>query len=134
MAGVLPAVDNTEAMRAFRVSSRPEAPSGRRGRRSSLSPGGIAFSSRGFASDPRFREDCSALRWPRRNCGHHGRWDGPREAGHTIATTVEGDFATRKVGEDFVLTVLLWPDANLGLILLHIGRVTEQIAVVLSSW
>ena len=48
-------------------------------------------------------------------------------------TTAEGDFATRKVGEDFVLTVLLWPDANLGLILLHIGRVTEQSAVVLSK-
>ncbi|MEK6838447.1 MAG: hypothetical protein AABY08_01750 [Candidatus Thermoplasmatota archaeon] len=38
-----------------------------------------------------------------------------------------------KVGEDFVLTVLLWSDANLGLTLLHIGRVTEQIAFVLSK-
>jgi len=58
---------------------------------------------------------------------------GRGEASHTIVTTVEGDFVTRKVGEDFVLTVVLRPDANLGLILLHIGRVTEQIAVVLSK-
>lgn len=57
---------------------------------------------------------------------------GRGEASHTIVTTVEGDFVTRKVGEDYVLTVVLRPDANLGLILLHIGRVTEQITVALS--
>lgn len=58
---------------------------------------------------------------------------GRLEASHTIVTTVEGDIVARKVGEDYVLTVVLRPDANLGLILLHVGRVTEQLTMLLST-
>jgi len=133
MAGVLPAVDNTEAMRA-RVQ----------GVLSSLKrlPGveAVALARRdGILIAGLLPRTLDSAKTAAISAGLAGTADmaademGRGEASHTIVTTVEGDFVTRKVGEDFVLTVVLRPDANLGLILLHIGRVTEQIAVVLSK-
>ena len=58
---------------------------------------------------------------------------GRREASHTIVATDEGDIVVRGVGEDFALAVILRPEANLGLVLLHIGRATEQLRTVLSD-
>src|SRR2546428_5013480 len=57
---------------------------------------------------------------------------GRREASHTIVATVEGDIVVRKVGEEYVLTVILRPEANLGLVLLHIGRSSEELKLILS--
>ena len=57
---------------------------------------------------------------------------GRREASHTIVATVEGDIVVRKVGEEYVLTVILRPEANLGLILLHIGRASEELKLILT--
>ena len=58
---------------------------------------------------------------------------GRREASHTIVATAEGDIVVRQVGEDFALAVILRPEANLGLVLLHIGRASEELRVVLGS-
>jgi predicted regulator of Ras-like GTPase activity (Roadblock/LC7/MglB family) len=57
---------------------------------------------------------------------------GRREASHTIVATVEGDIVVRKVGEEHVLNVILKPEANLGLILLHIGRASEALRLILT--
>ncbi len=56
---------------------------------------------------------------------------GRQEASHTIVATAEGEIVVRKVGEEYVLTVILRPEANLGLILLHIGRASEELKLVL---
>ena len=57
---------------------------------------------------------------------------GRREASHTIVATLEGDIVVRKVGEEHVLTVILRPEANLGLVLLHIGRASEELKLILN--
>jgi len=57
---------------------------------------------------------------------------GRREASHTIIATLEGDIVARKVGEEHVLTVILRPEANLGLVLLHIGRASEELKLILN--
>jgi len=57
---------------------------------------------------------------------------GRREASHTIVATMEGDIVARKVGEEHVLTVILRPEANLGLVLLHIGRASEELKLILN--
>jgi len=51
---------------------------------------------------------------------------GRREASHTIVATMEGDIVARKVGDEHVLTVILRAEANLGLVLLHIGGASED--------
>ena len=56
---------------------------------------------------------------------------GRREVSHTIVATLEGDIVVRKVGEDHVLNVILRPEANLGLVLLHIGRASEELKLIL---
>jgi predicted regulator of Ras-like GTPase activity (Roadblock/LC7/MglB family) len=45
---------------------------------------------------------------------------------------MEGDIIARKVGEEHVLTVILRPEANLGLVLLHIGRASEELKLILN--
>ena len=57
---------------------------------------------------------------------------GRREASYTIVATLEGDIVARKVGEEHVLTVILRPEANLGLVLLHIGRASEELKLILN--
>ena len=57
---------------------------------------------------------------------------GRRETSHTIVATLEGDIVVRKVGEEHVLTVILRPEANLGLVLLHIGRASEELKLILN--
>lgn len=58
---------------------------------------------------------------------------GRHEASHTIVATVEGDIVVRNVGEDFALAVILRPEANLGLVLLHIGRASEEMRMLLAD-
>jgi len=56
---------------------------------------------------------------------------GRREVSHTIVATLEGDIVVRKVGEDHALSVILRPEANLGLVLLHVGRATGELMLIL---
>ncbi len=58
---------------------------------------------------------------------------GRHEASHTIVATAEGDLVVRKVGDDHALVVILRGEANLGLILLHIGRASEELRVILEG-
>ncbi len=58
---------------------------------------------------------------------------GRHEASHTIVATAEGDIVVRKVGEDHALVVILRTEANLGLVLLHIGRASEELRVIVEA-
>ena len=57
---------------------------------------------------------------------------GRREVSHTIVATLEGDIIVRKVGDEYALIVILRPEANLGMVLLHIGRASEELRVVVT--
>jgi len=58
---------------------------------------------------------------------------GRHEASHTIVATAEGDLVVRRVGDDHALIVILRAEANLGLVLLHIGRASEELRSTLEG-